>query len=62
MVKKSGDDAQLSFDFEIPDQKIKFIIVKGICRCGHEYEFKKADIVLEMTARCPGCGGVIAVR
>ena len=62
MVKKNSPDTQLSFDFEIPDQKIKFITVKGTCKCGYNYEFKKADVVLEMTAPCPVCGAVIIIR
>ena len=62
MARKTGGDNQLSFDFEIPDQKIKFITVKGTCRCGYEYEFKKADVVLEMTVPCPECGAIISIR
>jgi len=62
MVKKSSGETQLSFDFEIPDQKIKFITVNGTCRCGYKYEFKKADLVLEMTVPCPKCGAVITVK
>ena len=62
MARKTGEENQLSFDFEIPDQKIKFITVKGTCRCGYEYEFKKAYVVLEMTVPCPKCGTVISIR
>lgn len=62
MGRKIVKENQLSFDFEIPDQKIKFITVKGVCRCGRSYEYKKADVVLEMTVPCPGCGSIITIK
>lgn len=62
MAKKNSGENQLTFDFEIPQQKIKFITVKGTCRCGYEYEFKKAEVVLEMTAPCPGCGSLLIIK
>ena len=62
MSKRSTTDTQLSFDFEIPDQKIKFIAVKAECRCGYSSEYKKADVVLEMTVPCPKCGSIISIR
>ncbi len=61
MAKNNGMEHQLSFDFEIPDQKIRFITVRGTCRCGFNYEFKKADVVIEMTALCPECGARISI-
>jgi len=62
MAKKGDGENQLSFDFEIPDQKIKFVTVKGTCKCGYRYEFKKADVLLEMTVPCPQCGAIISIK
>ncbi|HNX24129.1 MAG TPA: hypothetical protein PKG60_08765 [Spirochaetota bacterium] len=62
MVKKSGKDVQLSFEFDTSGQKIRFVTVKGQCKCGYSGEFKKADIVLEMTVLCPKCGSVINIK
>ncbi len=62
MLKKTGKDIQLSFDFDTSNQKVKFINVRGQCRCGYSGEFKKADIVLEMTVLCPKCKSVIVIK
>lgn len=62
MPKSCAADKQLSFDFEITDQKIKFIAVRGECRCGYSSEYRKADVVLEMTVPCPKCGSIISIR
>jgi hypothetical protein len=61
-MKNQQKDIQLSFDFEIPGQKINFITCRGKCRCGYDYLFQKADVVLEMTVPCPGCGAVITIK
>ena len=62
MIKKEGKEIQLTFGFDTSDGKISFITVKGICRCGYTGEFRKADIVLEMTVPCPICGSVISIK
>jgi ssDNA-binding Zn-finger/Zn-ribbon topoisomerase 1 len=62
MAKTSGKDIQLSFEFDTSDRKVMFIAVKGECRCGFTGEFKKAEIVLEMTVPCPKCGAVISIK
>lgn len=62
MGKKSQKDIQLSFEFDIPNQKIRFLKVTETCRCGYSAEFTKADIVLEMTVPCPKCNAVIIIR
>ena len=62
MAKTSGKDIQLSFEFDTSDRKVRFITVKGKCRCGYTGEFKKAEIVLEMTVPCPKCGAVISIK
>jgi len=62
MLKKTGKDIQLSFEFDSPDRKIRFIAVKCKCKCGYTGEFKKADIVLEMTVLCPKCKSVINLK
>ncbi len=62
MLKKSGKDIQLSFEFDNGNQKVKFAAVKADCRCGYNGEYKKADVVLEMTVRCPKCGTVIIIK
>lgn len=62
MGKKVSGENQLSFDFEIPDQRVKFLTVRGRCRCGYSYEYKKADVVREMTVPCPECGSIISVK
>ena len=61
-MKKTEKDIQLSFEFDDPDRKISFVEVKGKCKCGHSYEFKKADVVLEMTAPCTRCGTIIIIK
>lgn len=62
MAKKSGRDIQLSFDFNDPDTEVKFISVMGECRCGYTAEFRKADVVLEMTVPCPQCRSLISIK
>lgn len=62
MVHKNGKDVQLSFEFDTSGRKVKFIDVKAKCRCGCTGEFKKADIVLEMTVPCPKCGSIISIK
>lgn len=62
MVKRSGKDIQLSFEFDTSNQKVKFITIKAKCRCGYTGEFKKADVVLEMTVPCPKCGLIISIK
>ena len=62
MIKKGGKDIQLSFEFDTSNQKIRFITVKGQCKCGFSGEFKKADVVFEMTVPCPKCGSVIIIK
>lgn len=62
MAKKSGKDIQLSFEFDTSGQKIKFISVTGKCKCGFAGEFKKAEIVFEMTVPCPKCGSIIVIK
>jgi len=62
VVKNSGKDIQLSFEFDTENQKIRFITVAGQCKCGYRGEFKKADIVLEMTVPCPECGALISIK
>jgi hypothetical protein len=61
-MKNSEKDIQLSFDFDIPDRKIQFTVFRGRCRCGYSYEFRKADVVIEMTVPCPACGSVISIK
>ncbi len=61
-MKNKGKDIQLSFDFDITDRIIHFKHINGKCRCGYCYEFKKADIVIEMTVPCPKCGAVIIIK
>ena len=62
MVQKKGKDVQLSFEFDTSDQKVKFVDVKVQCRCGYSGQFKKADVVLEMTAPCPKCGSIFSIK
>lgn len=62
MAKKNGKDVQLSFEFDTSGQKVKFIVFKVKCRCGYTGEFKKADVVLEMTVPCPKCGSIISIK
>ncbi len=62
MGKDESKYVQLLFDFETDDRKVKFISVKGECRCGYSSEFRKADVVLEMTVPCPKCGSVIRIK
>jgi len=62
MTKQTGKDKQLSFEFDTSNQKVKFITVTGRCKCGFSGEFKKADVVLEMTVLCPDCGAVINIK
>jgi Zn finger protein HypA/HybF involved in hydrogenase expression len=62
MVQKKGKDVQLSFEFDTSGHKVKFINVKVQCRCGYTGEFKKADVVLEMTVPCPKCGSIISIK
>jgi hypothetical protein len=62
MAKNSVKDIQLSFDFVIPGQNVQFITFKGKCKCGYNYELKKADVVLEMTLPCPKCGAIITIK
>ncbi|PKL15233.1 MAG: hypothetical protein CVV49_21710 [Spirochaetae bacterium HGW-Spirochaetae-5] len=62
MTNKTGKDVQLSFEFDNSNQKVKFITVTGKCRCGYSGEFKKGDIVLEMTVPCPECNAVIIIK
>jgi len=59
---KGAKDVQLSFEFDTGNQKIIFIRVKGLCRCGYSGEFSKADVVLEMTVPCPKCGSLISMK
>ena len=61
VIKNCGKDIQLSFDFDTGNRKIKFITVRGQCICGYVGDFKKADVVLEMTVLCPQCRTVIKV-
>ena len=61
-IKKNGKDIQLSFDFNQGNREVKFITVKGQCICGYFGDFRKADVVLEMTVICPECGSVICIR
>ena len=62
MIKINGKDIQLTFEFNTSNQKIRFIKTAGKCRCGYTEEFKKADIVLEMTVICPECGSVMRIK
>jgi hypothetical protein len=62
VIKKRGRDIQLSFDFDNGKREIKFISVRGQCICGYAGDFKKADVVLEMTVLCPSCGSVIKIK
>ena len=61
-MKTKEKDIQLSFDFDLPDRKIRFTVFSGKCKCGYCYEFRKADVVIEMTAPCPKCGAVITIK
>ncbi len=62
MAKKTDKDIQLSFEFDNGNQKVKFITVTGKCRCGYSGEFRKADIVIEMTVVCPKCKALIILK
>ncbi len=63
MTSKAREkERQLSFDFDTDIREVKFIKVRGQCRCGYAGDFKKADVVLEMTVLCPTCGSVISIR
>jgi len=62
MIKKGDKDIQLSFEFDTSDRKVKFITVIGKCKCGYTGEFKKAEIVLEMSIPCPKCGSVMFLK
>ena len=62
MLKKTVKDVQLSFEFETENRTVKFIAVSFKCKCGFTGEFKKADVVLEMTAPCPKCGTLITIK
>ncbi len=62
MKNKTVKDIQLSFEFDNSNQKVRFIKTAGKCRCGYTGEFKKADIVLEMTVPCPKCGSIIHIK
>ncbi|MCP4131952.1 MAG: zinc ribbon-containing protein [bacterium] len=50
---------QMTFEFDL---KPVFIVCKGICKCGHKWEFKKSSIAIEMHVPCPGCGEYIRVE
>ena len=59
-VKKR--DVQLMFDFAHEEPDTGFTTVKGVCRCGRPWEFRKSGIVIEMTVPCPGCSAMISVK
>jgi len=62
MAIKNSKDKQLFFEFDTSDREVKFITVRGQCKCGYLGEYKKADVVLEMTVPCPKCGAVIIIK
>lgn len=55
-------DYQLTFDFGQDEKDAGFTTVKGVCKCGRPWEFRKSGIVKEMTVPCPGCSALILVR
>ena len=41
--------------------EITFYKYSGECKCGHEWEYKRSTITLEMFVPCPECGKFIEV-
>lgn len=60
-VKKKGD-VQFKFDFGNDEPDTGFTSIKGVCRCGRPWEFRKSGIVKEMIVPCPGCSALIVVK
>lgn len=62
MAAGTKKEIQLTFDFGRDEADTGFTSVKGVCKCGRPWEFRKSGIVKEMTVPCPGCSALIVVK
>jgi len=61
-MKGKKKEVQLTFDFGHDDKDAGFTTVRGVCKCGRPWEFRKSGIVMEMTVPCPACHAIIVVK